>query len=194
MDGIRGQVRQKRLVAVLFDEGNGFAGQTVGERLAAGAVGQFRIDPWGVVSAHRTAGAPSALVDVESAVFRPEPFVAQVPLAGEEGGVSGLLEGLCQGTVVLGHVPGIIGHRKFDAPAFRERLARIRADVVGDAVPWRIDAQHDARARGTAHLAGRISLRESHAAAGKRVDMGRLVERTAFNADILDSVVVNQNE
>jgi hypothetical protein len=68
---VEGEVSEEGLFRVLLDEGDGFVGQALSERLTVGAARQAGIDPRCVVAAFGTARVPAAFVDVEAAIFRP---------------------------------------------------------------------------------------------------------------------------
>jgi len=127
-------------------------------------------------------------------VLRPGTLAAQMPFAREERAVARLLQRLGQRGVRRWQVADVFGHQQFDMPLPGEGFPHFRADPIGDAMPAGVSAQQDAGPRRTAHLTSGVAPHESHAAAGQRVNVGRLVERAPLDADVFDAVIINQDE
>ncbi len=135
MDIVEGVVDEERTVAVPLDELRRFRGESVGQVLAFGAVLETRIAIGGEVflPAIGAASVDAAPVHVESLVLRPPAFGTEVPLAGEEGGVSRLLQDLGEGDLFTREPVGI-GRREQLRVAFPMVRRQRCSDEVGDAV------------------------------------------------------------
>ena len=134
----------------------------------------------------------AALVDIETLILRPEPFVAQVPFAGEEGGVAIFLERLGEGELLelqlarvgCGQEPGV-------APP---RLAGGRTDVIRHARARGVTAGHDTRTRGAADGAGGVGAGEFHARSRKPIAIGRVVKRAAKGFQVAPSEIIDEKK
>ena len=115
-----------------------------------------------------------------------------MPLTCKECLVANSFEGFRDRGVSMIQRATIFGGKDFSVafpiPSFR------CTDPVGDAVPRREFPGHDARAGGTANLAGRVALRESHSAAGQLVDVRSFVVGAAFDADISYAQIIGEDE
>ncbi len=132
----------------------------------------------------------SPLVDLEPLVLGEEPVVArvvQMPLAGEEGPVTGFLERLGDGDLLERQVVQIARGR-----SLRAFLALPR-NPVGDPDPHRILAGQQRGARRGTHRMGRISLRESHRRGGKLVERRGLVKRRSVTTQVVVAQVIDQD-
>ena len=146
------------------------------------------------------AGLIAALVFVVALVLGPEAFLgAEVPLAGEEGGVAGVFQGFGDGDLFERQAFQILGGEQF-AILLREARERAglvglrAAEEVGVARACGILAGLNAGARRRAHRAGGIGAGETHAARGEGVEVRRLVERAAVTAEITLAEIVGEDE
>ena len=90
VDGVEGKVCEEGFVLVVCDEFGGFGGEAVGEVFSIWSVGEVRVAVGGelLFASPGATAFESAHVDVEAMIGGPGPFVAEMPLAREEGGVA----------------------------------------------------------------------------------------------------------
>ncbi len=96
--GIEGEVCEERFMLVGGDKPDRFGRQTIRQMFTGRAVGETRIAIGReiLVAAIGTAAIDATHVHVEPLLFWPPAFGAQVPLACEERGVPGVVQGLGQ--------------------------------------------------------------------------------------------------
>ncbi len=163
--------------------------------LALGTVLETRIAVGGEVflPTVRTAAVDAALVHVEALVLRPPALGTEVPLAGEEGGVSRLLQHLGEGHFLQRETVGV-GRGK----QLRVALPLVRrersSDVVSDAGALRPLPGDEGRPRRRADRTGRVGVREAHALRGEAIEVGCLVKGAAVAAEIALPEVVGDEE
>ena len=194
VDGVEREVGKERAVLVRGDKFSCLGGEAVGEVFAVGTVGKA-----GVVVGREiffpavgAAFVDAAEVVVEALVFRPPASGAEVPFAGEEGGVAGGLEGFRERGRGEGEAIGVGRGAKLGV-AFPVGWLR-GADVVGDAGALGPLAGEDAGARGRADGARGVGIGELRAVAGEAIKVGRFVERAAVGAEVLATEVVGEEK
>ena len=134
----------------------------------------------------------AALVDIETLILRPEPFVAQVPFAGEEGGVAIFLERLGEGELLELQLARVgCGQEAGVAPP---RLAGGRANVIRHARARGVTAGHDARTRGAADRAGGVGAGEFHARSRKPIAIGCVVKGATEGFQVAPPEIIDEKK
>jgi hypothetical protein len=137
--------------------------QAHGEAFAVGTAFQPRIFPRCVKTTYRTSLIPAAFVDVETMVFGPGAFAAQVPFSGEKSFVAGFFQASGRVTYSCGKIVHIFRWKQFVEPScFPPFFSGTGTNPVGNAMPCRKFARHDAGPRRAAHLAVGVSIGKNH--------------------------------
>ena len=134
----------------------------------------------------------AALVDIETLILRPEPFVAQVPFTGKEGGVAIFLERLGEGELLELQLARVgCGQEAGVAPP---RLAGGRANVIRHARARGVTAGHDTRTSGATDRAGGVGVGEFHARSRKPIAIGRVVKRATEGFQVAPPEIIDEKK
>ena len=179
-----GEIDEERSAALPFDERQRLVGEPVGELVAVGVeVGVFRKAE--ALRKHDRVEALAAGRDRSGAA------AAEVPHAEERGRIAAGLQSLGQGDDLGRELRPALRSLEF-VPGRTGRLPRIDDGV--DAMPGRGLPRHQAGPRRRA-VGGRcIGLREHEAPLRQPVEVRRVHERVAHEADIPPAHVVHQDE
>ena len=134
----------------------------------------------------------AAFVDLESMMLGLRGISSEMPLAGEEGAVAALLEGLGHGGGVSRKVVSVF--RREHAVVALPLRAGGCPNPIGDANAGRVLPAHDGSAGGRANLAGRVAIGEAHPRLGKSIDVGSLVKGGALDGEVVDAKIIGENE
>ena len=192
--GVKRQVGQEGLVLVGSHELHRFAGEAIGQMLTIWAILEARIAVGRKIffPAVRAAAVMAALVDVKALILRPEALVAEVPFAGEEGGVTIFLERLSESEFLQLQL-ACVGCGQ-QACVASPCPAGGSADVIGHTCAGGITTSHNARARGTAHGARGIGIGKLHPRGRQSVAVRCVVKRTAKGLEIRPAKVIDQKK
>ncbi len=125
----------------------------------------------------------------------PRSLAPQVPFAGKESLVAGITQCFREREFLLAQIALVIGRQMTVMPSRPPPvLAGSIADPRRDAVFRGILAGQNARPRRATNLAGRVPASELHPRGGDAVDLGTLVVRGPFVAQIPPSQIIGQDE
>jgi len=189
VDGIVREVDEERLVAVLLDEADRLAGETVGEVFPVRSVGQVRE----LIRAEvgwRSPLAAAAEVEVEALVLGPMlGSVAEVPFSEESRFVAAGLQRLGDGDFFQ-RQEGL----DFQAPEPLFRLVLASGQPIRDAQAGRRFASQDAGTGGGADRRSSVGIGEAHAFLRQSVEVWRLVKSAPIAAEVRPAEVVGDYE
>ena len=192
VDRVKGEKGEEGGVGLAFDEGGSVVGEAQREGLALGAVLHLGISERGEEAPGGAAPVVSADVLVKAVVLREGALAPEMPLAGEEGSVATLFEGLGQAGVLVRKMADVF--RGQDPVVAFPVQASGGPDPVGDAMAGGIFPGHDAGAGGRAHLAGGIAMGEAYALPCDAIDVRGFVVGAAFNGQVSDPEVISEDE
>ena len=184
------QVEEEGAVLALFDEVDGEVGQAVGEVLVFLAFDdQSRHQVRREVAAARGRAGEVGRLHVEALVEGSCFVAAEVPLAEDRRAVAVFLEGFGERHFLQRQGRQLLGAQQ----PFEGMLPSAR-QPVRQAQPCRVLAGQQRGPRGRTDVRRRVRIGEAHALLGEGVDVGRVVERAAEDADVTPSHVVDQEE
>ena len=134
----------------------------------------------------------SANIQVKAVVVGQGAFTTKMPLAGKEGPVTALLQGLSQASVLVGEMEGIF--RGQDPVIAIPVLSGCGTNPVSNSMSGRVFPCHDAGTGRRTYLTGSVAMREAHSLPCDAIDVRSLMVCAAFDGEVPDSEVIREDK
>ena len=189
VDGVVREVNEERLFAILLDEADRLAGETVGEVFPLRSIRQVRefiraeIGWWRALSA-------TAQVEVEALMLGPMlGRFAEMPFSEESGFVAAGLQSLGEGDFI--ERQEWLNRRPLELLV---RFVLAARQPVRDAQARGVFAGQDARARRRANRRGGVGIGKAHAFLRQAVKIGRFVKSASVATDVRPAEIIGEDE